>query len=326
MQRKRNKFLKRIILLIVTALAALAIINYKWIYDFWRGISYSPSAEVAEIRDRLELADYGAFLFNASQPVLSNRDEFNEKCRGERDEEDAILGCYTDEDIYVYNIVDEKLDGIRECTIAHELLHAVWRRMDNSEQEKFDGVLSKVYEQNKSFLAEELGIYEEDERREELYVRAGTEVKNLPEELEQHFKQIFKNQDKVVGYYDKYIKVFRDLQAELDSLNAEIEKMRAEIKIRETDYEQRAERLSADIAEFNRCAETVGCFTNQWNFDRRRNALVSEQSALEALYDEVNKLVDECNAKIEKYNDDVISNNQLNQVINSTVEVDAVGT
>lgn len=324
MQRRGFRFLRWVVLVIVAALVALAIVNREWIYDFWRGISYSPSEEAAEIRERLDLADYGVFLFNASQPALSNRDEFNEKCRGERDEEDAILGCYTDEDIYVYNIVDEKLDGIRECTTAHELLHAVWRRMDQNEQERFRSSLSQVYEQNKSFLAEELDIYEENERREELYVRAGTEVKDLPEELEQHFERIFKDQDKVVGYYDKYIKVFRDLQAELDSLKAEIERMRAEIETKEADYERRVDQLNANITEFNRCADTAGCFTSQWEFDRRRNVLINEQSVLETLYDEINRLVDECNAKIDKYNDDVVSNNELNQVINSAAEMDEI--
>lgn len=322
MKRGVKGLLGWMLVIIVAGLVVLAIINREWIYDFWRGVTFEPSSEVATLREELDLADYGMFLFNASQPALSNRDEFNENCRFERNEEEAILGCYSDGNIYIYNIVDKRLDGVRECTAAHELLHAVWRRMSEDERREFEKALSLVYEQNKEFLEDELGIYHDDERMEELYVRAGTEVKNLPAELESHFVKIFRDQDKVVGYYDKYISVFRELEAELDRLKVEMDELEVIIRAKEADYTQRATRLDADIAEFNRCAETAGCFTSQWVFNQRRNVLVNEQEALDMLYEDINALVNEYNAKVDQYNEDVLSSNRLNQIINSTTKVE----
>ena len=262
-----------------------------------------------EIRDELGLTEYGGFLFNASMPVLSDRDEFNEKCRFERDEEDAVLGCYLDKDIYIYDITDARLDGVRECTTAHELLHAVWKRMGEDERNSYAELLAEVYEKNKDFLEEELSIYDNNERREELYVRAGTEVKNLPKELENHFAKVFKDQDKVVGYYDKYITVFRNLQAELDSLKSEMEEIKLQIEAKEAEYTQAAEQLNADIAEFN----------------RSRNVLISRQEALDELYDEIDALANEYNARVDKYNEDVVSSNKLNQIMNSASKVEGLG-
>ena len=322
MKRKMTKVLKWMALAIVLVLVVLIVARREWIYDFWRGVSYRPSKEMVEIRDRLGLTDYGVFLFNASQPALNDSEEFNEKCRFEQDGNDAIVGCYTDQNIHVYNIKDSELDGIRECTSAHELLHAVWDRMGEDERESYYESLSLVLNQNNEYLKDELELYEENAKREELYVRAGTEIKDLPKDLEAHYAKIFKDQDKVVSYYDKYISVFRNLQAELESLKAEMETIKAQIDTKESDYARRVDQLNKDIAEFNQCAATEGCSTSQWSFLVQRNALISEQAALESLYQEINDLIDSYNVKVNKYNEDVISSNKLNQMINSTAEVE----
>ena len=305
----------------IVVVATFVVVKRDWISDFWRGLFYKPTSEVANIQDKLGLTEHGEFLFKASQPILSESEEFNDKCRFEQDGGDAIVGCYTDKNIYVYNIKNQELDGIRECTMAHELLHAVWDRMSDNERESYYEPLSQVLKQNGEYLEEELEIYDETAKREELYVRAGTEIKNLPDDLEKHFATIFKDQDKVVSFYDKYISVFRNLQAELDALEAEMNEIKSQINTKEEDYKKRAEQLNASIAEFNSCAETAGCFVSEWTFAVQRNRLIAEQQALQALYDEISKLIDEYNAKVDKYNEDVISSNKLNQMINSTTEI-----
>lgn len=322
MFRKYRYLWKWFVLLIVVVLVTLIVFNRDWIKDFWRGLSYKPSTEMAQIRDKLDLTSQGEFLFNASQPVLNESEDFNEICRFEKDEENAVLGCYREENIYVYNIEDSELDGIRELTAAHELLHAVWARMGESERMNYADSLSEVLKQNKEILEDELGTYDSNEQKEELYVRAGTEIKKLPNDLEKHFATIFKNQDKVVDYYNKYISVFNNLKAEMEGLMAEMNRLQGVIDEKTVFYEQRANQLNAEIVEFNNCAEMAGCFTSQWAFYQRRNALIAEQAETERLYDEINSLIDEYNINVEKYNQDVISNKKLNQKINSAAKVE----
>ena len=295
------------------------MMNREWIYDNYRGMIYEPSTEMSEIRNSLGLKERGEFLFNASQPVLAEKEEFNNMCRTVTTET-AVLGCYTLGNIYVYNIVDTELKGIRELTTAHELLHAVWARLDENEREALAPALKQTLEENKDALGEELAIYDGSERQEELYVRAGTEVKKLPEVLEKHFGEIFMNQDKIVSYYESYITVFNELEAEMDSLKKEMEAIEPELNAKMNEYENRVMQLNARIVSFNNCANTMGCFESESEFYGERAVLVGEQQSLEILYAEINNLIDAYNIKVEQYNADVVRGETLNQKINSTAK------
>lgn len=306
-----------IFLLILIVVGVGVYLNREWLYDYYRGMTYQPSSEMARIRNDLQLTERGEFLFNASQPVLSEAVEFNQYCR-DGVSEIAVLGCYTDRSIYIYNIVDADLDGIRELTTAHELLHANWARMSEDEQRALTTVLTQTFEANQDLLTDELENYNVSERQEELYVRAGTEVANLPTELERHYAEFFKDQDAVVRYYNAYIGVFKNLQAEMDNLQAEMEGLRRGIDDKTAEYERRIKQLDADIMSFNSCARVMGCFETEEEFNVRRGALLSEQTALEGLYDEINNSITSYNEKVELYNADVAYGERLNTIINST--------
>lgn len=312
------------LLVILTAIAIAIVLNRQWIYDFWRGRTYVASAEMSDIRTSLGLTGQGEFLFNASQPELSTREDFNERCRKEGDEI-AILGCYTEGNIYVYNITDAELDGIREVTAAHELLHAAFARMSDDEKSALRPYLDQVYKDNEQILSEDLANYNAAEEFEELYVRAGTEVKDLPAALESHYAKIFKNQDLVVGFYEKYIIVFRELKAELEALEDEMASLTEQIEQKTIEYENRIEGLNASIISFNSCAGVAGCFVSEADFYARRNVLVGEQNALERMYEEINGLIDEYNAKVEIYNADVLRSERLNTIINSSNKPQEIG-
>lgn len=314
---KKGHLVGLVFLLILIAVGVGIYLNREWLYDYYRGTTYQPSSEMVRIRNDLQLTERGEFLFNASQPVLSEASEFNQYCR-DGVSEIAVLGCYTARNIYVYNIVDIELNGIRELTTAHELLHANWARMSENEKRALDSVLIQAYEANRDLLTEELDNYHANERQEELYVRAGTEIANLPMELENHYALFFKDQDAVVRYYNMYIGVFNNLQAEMDNLQAEMDTLKRGIDDKTVEYERRAEQLDADITSFNSCAKVMGCFETEEEFNVRRGALLSEQTALQGLYNEINDLITNYNEKVELYNADVAHGEKLNTIINST--------
>ncbi len=301
-------------------LVVVGLLNRDYLKDLIRGMNYRPSEEMGRILDKLDLTDRGEFVFKASQPMLSGRGEFNAHCRTDLSVETAVLGCYVDDGIYVYDVEAEELEGIRELTTAHELLHAVWARMSEGERRDLTSDLTHVFEDNQAILAEEIDGYETSEKQEELYVRAGTEVASLPAGLEKHYAEIFKNQDAVVGFYNKYIAVFRQIQAEMAELTGEMESLKAEIDSKTTEYEERAKQLAGEITSFNECAETAGCFNSQWAFNAKRGELVAEQEALEAMYVEIGEMVERYNILVEKYNEDVLYNDKLNSLINSNIE------
>ena len=102
-QKTKRNYCGWVILLVLVAIATIIVLNRAWIYDWFRGITYQPNAEMAGIRGKLNLTGRGEFLFNATQPELNEADAFNANCRQDESEV-AVLGCYTAGNIYVYNI------------------------------------------------------------------------------------------------------------------------------------------------------------------------------------------------------------------------------
>ena len=312
-----KKYVKWLGLIAVLVVAVTVVLNQQWINDYLRGFGYEPEGEMGRIMRDLGLTERGEFLFKASRPELSSQDEFNTTCRTVMEEEMAVLGCYVGDSIYVYNIESAELDGIRELTTAHELLHAVWARMSLGERSELDDELSQALKANQSVLGEELEAYDDEQRQEELFVRAGTEVANLPAELEKVYGEVFRDQDKVVRFYDKYIGVFREMEREMEELTTRMERIQTEINGLSGDYERRVDVLNSEIDDFNACADTAGCFESEGTFYSRRAVLVGEQEALEGMYNQINGLVDQYNELVEKYNADVTRTEKLNRVMNS---------
>ena len=302
--------------MVLAVVIVTAAVNWKWIYDWYLGVVYTPSVEMVTIREELGLTDEGKFIFNAAQPILSEAKEFNQNCRQE-ESETAVLGCYKNGNIYIYNITAAELDGIRELTTAHELLHAKWARMNEDERRGLIESLTHVFEDNQELLESEIEPYEVSERQEELYVRSGTEIKNLPEDLERHFAEIFKDQDAVVDFYEKYIAVFREIKVKMAGLLEETEALKEEIGVYTTSYERQANQLEADIVSFNSCAAVEGCFASEGEFYARRKQLVLKQGELEEMNDKINNLIDKYNEKVEEYNADVTESRKLQDMINS---------
>lgn len=319
--KQKRHYAKWIVLGVIVAVVVTIILNRAWIYDWYRGASYQPTAEMATIREKLELTGKGEFVFGAAQPVLSAAKEFNANCRQD-ETEIAVLGCYTEGNIYVYNITDTNLDGIRELTTAHELLHAVWARMSDDEKKALVEPLTRTFEANQVLLGAEIESYDIEEKQEELYVRAGTEIRELPAVLEKHYGEIFDERRKVVGYYEQYIGVFREIKSRMEVLEVEMETLSISIGEKTEEYTRLASQLEADIVSFNSCAEVAGCFRSESEFNLRRNELINRQNELEALNEEINQLIDEYNIRVDEYNADVTESRKLQDMINSNSKVE----
>lgn len=323
MGKKNHKIFFVVCSLILMIVVAVVWLNFGVVKDFLVGLSYRPTDEMVEIRESLGLTGTGARIFNASMPVLQEKQEFNSNCR-EVENESAILGCYRDDRIFVYNIVDEELPGIRELTAAHELLHAVYDRMSNEDKARWRNELVSVYRENQDVLGEEIELYNDSEKQEELYVRAGTEIADLPENLERHYAEIFEDQDKIAGYYNSYIKVFREIEVKLETLYGEIETLGEKIAAKTSEYEASLEALDSEISEFNNCAATADCFSSTYAFNKRRAELIGKKETLEAFYNEINTMVAEYNEMIEEYNEYALHGQTLNMVINSSEKVEGL--
>jgi hypothetical protein len=274
-----------VVLFVSAVLALILVLNRQGIVDQLAVWQYHPTQEIAAFADRTAMSDHGEFLFYASQPSLEGTQVFNEKC-ARIEQSSAILGCYDGRNIFIYDVKNAKLDGIREVTAAHEMLHAAYLRMGDAERAKVDNLVEAEYAKlsgNQEF-AERMAFYartEPGERDNELHSIIGTEVASINPELEAHYKVYFTDRAKVVALHTQYASIFYQLQSRGKELSAELEKLADTIEAASSAYNQATVQLNNDIQSFNNRANN-GAFSSQAQFNSERAALVARVANLDA--------------------------------------------
>lgn len=294
---------------IVLAVAAILLITFRQrIVDqisFWQ---YEPTDAVTSIADRSGMNDEGIFYFYASQPILESTQNFNDACMTAENTM-SVLGCYTRNRIYVYDIQDDKLDGIREVTAVHEALHAIYQRLTVQEKSRLEEMLQVEYEKliKDSGYAERLEYYERaepGERYNELFSVVGTEISDISNDLEEFYGRYFDDRQDTVALYKKYSQVFIELKQRSDTLSVQLESMYASINTATEKHNDAVVALNKEVTLFNAKAEE-GLFATHAEF-------VSERNALEVKIDKINKEADDINDDISTYNGLLKEYNQIN--------------
>ena len=301
-------------------LATYAVLQSTWLMDTLKGWGYEPDAKVAAMVADLELTDTGWRILKATRPIIEGSTEFNEHCNS-HNAEISLLGCYIDGRIYIYEIELPQLAAANKVTVAHELLHAAWERMEESERREVSDWLGQVYQDQREWFDGELEVYADESHTEEIYTRAGTKVADLPNELEQHYAKFFQNRAAIVQFYQDYETPFLTLKLEMADLADEIGAMGQEIETERTNYLQNLEDLDARIEKFNACAETAGCFARQSDFERQRQSLLSERTNLEDVRTELNKKIEQNNQRVQDYRERQLQLGELNNAMNSNIEL-----
>jgi hypothetical protein len=322
-QPKRHSSVTSLVILIVLiALSAFVWMNHQYLVDtvsFWR---FQPSSEVATIASRAVLSDSGKFLFYASQPSIDEKVTFNNECE-RKESGTAILGCYVNERIYLYNVTDQRLDGIKEVTAAHEMLHAVYERMSDSDRSTVNGLVEAEYQKLKSNpdYAERMAFYdrtEPGERDNELHSIIGTEIGPISADLEAHYAKYFGDRSKVVGFYNSYNSAFSKLGAEAKTLSAQLDAINVKIKNASDKYNSDVKDLNGSIGAFNQRAAS-GSFSSQAQFNTERATLVARANTVASERDAINAMIDQYNTYRDQYNNIVTQSNDLYKSIDSSL-------
>jgi hypothetical protein len=284
-QHSAAGYIATIVVVFISIAATLfLVVNRQSVIDHIAVWQYKPSAEVATFADRVDLSEAGKFLFYASQPSLEGTQAFNAKCsRLERTT--AVLGCYDGRIIYVYDVPNPTLDGIREVTAAHEMLHAAYQRLSGGDLKKVNALVEAEYEKlrNNAEFAERMAFYartEPGERDNELHSIIGTEVASISPDLEAYYKTYFDDRSKVVALHTHYASIFASLQVRSDELSSQMTVLADAIEQESKAYNGNVNQLNTDIAAFNARAKN-GTFSSQAQFNSERSALIARSTALE---------------------------------------------
>ena len=280
-----------------------------------------PTATIVAYADRSTMTGEGRFLFYASRPSIESTGSFDTHCASET-EDVGILGCYvlSDRKIFLFNVTDDRLDGLEEVVAAHEMLHAAWDRMSDSER----ATITPLLEAEASARADDPAFVktvkyyataEPGERLNELHSIIGTEFADISAELESYYATFFSDRRALVQLHLTSDAVFTERQADISNIVDQTSALKSSIDADYVSYNSGYDSLNADITSFNEKADEGGYFT-QREFDQQRQELVTRQADLDTLYASIAERVtqyDELVAQLDALNAEVT---ELNQSIN----------
>lgn len=311
-----------LIIAVSVVLALLLLLNRQRVLDQVTVWQYKPSNDIVQLADRSGMNDTGKFYFYASEPKVEAASPFNKDC-GTTETSTAILGCYNGRNIFIYNVTNTELTGIKETTAAHEMLHAAYARLNDGEKKYVDGLLEAEYQSLKSDknFATRMAFYdktEPGERDNELHSVIGTEVTSIGGDLEQYYNKYFVNRSKVLAMHNSYASVFASLQAESDSLSKQLTDLGNTITQQTQDYNARVAALKVAITSFNQRANN-GDFSSKAAFDSERATLVAQANQLDQMRETINTEIAEYNNLRNKLQSVASQSAALNQSIDSSL-------
>lgn len=290
----------------------------QWV-DFWRYRFYTPSTEVIAIADKTSMTDNARYLFYVSDPAIEDAEQFNSHCAGLDSEQTAVLGCYKLQKIFLYDVDDPRLYGIKEVTAAHEMLHAVYERLPLEEKltvnKYIQDFLPKV---SNNHVKDLIKIYSDEGLYvllNEMHSILGTDVRNLSPELEEYYKKYFKDRGAVVGLAEAYEGVFTATKQKLSDHDAKLNDIKTKI---DSNYQV----LETKTSELNSASANL---ENLRSTDQNAyNAAVPAYNDLVRNYNnlvrQTRDLIAEYNALVEVRNKEAAVQNDLYNSLNSQFE------
>ena len=258
---------------LVGLMATYVGVNFQLLQDRLAGSDYSPSAEISEIVNTLRLTNRGEAVFYATHPQLQSKNDFNETCGRDGSELNYTLGCYRTSDsehIYVYDpeikTVDENgvyydFEADRNVTILHEMLHAVYERLNNSERTDVCDDLRMV-EKGVDGLSAELEPYDESQYCSEAFARVGSEYlaqlggSNSADRLKKIYGNYFEVNEGLLDSYWDNIKQSRELGDAISDSNTALDLAKIQLHNEIDDYyrnstDEKYSNVQSHILQYN---------------------------------------------------------------------------
>lgn len=257
----------------------------QWVVDAIAYYQYEPSSRVQQMAKDAKLTKDSQFMFYASRPAVQSSESFNESCQ-RKEANSPILGCYSAHRIFIFDVTDERLDGIETVTAAHETLHAIWERLSDQEKQRLTPLLKAAYERvADDDLKERMAYYEKAEPGQsanELHSIIGTEYASIGSELESYYKRYFSDRASIVRLHSEVDSVFDKLSIEAKGLVKRIDGLVQSINEATAGYNEGIQQLNRDVESFNQRARQPGGFTTQSEFETELAALNARRDQLEA--------------------------------------------
>jgi len=323
MSDKKHSRVGLIVALIFSAailgFASWLFVNQRFVADQLSVWAYSAPENIQKIEERVDFTGKGRFYFYVTHPEVASADTFNQDCP-RQETNSPILGCYVAGRIFIFDIKNEQLDGIKEVTAAHEMLHAVWERMSADEQARIGGLLRSEYAKlTNGKLKDRMDYYartEPGQFENELHSIIGTEFTNISPELEDYYQQYFEDRQNVLAFHAKYDALFTSLVDQRDTLYEQLLTLGQSIETRSAAYNVAVNQLSSDIADFNNRAKNSD-FSSISQFNNERAVMIARTDELSAERAAINADINRYNVLFAQYEEVAVQIETLNKSIDS---------
>ncbi len=260
------------------------------------------------------MTDKARRIFYVNKPQIENKSSFAKSCPNSSKEQSIVLGCYhSDQDgIFLLGVSDERLNGVEQVTAAHEMLHAAYDRLSSSERQRVNSLLEDYYKNQLKDprILKTIDDYKRTEPKDvvnEMHSIFGTEVANLPSQLETYYQRYFSDRSKVAAYAAKYQAEFSSRQAIVDNADSQLAVLKSEIETNETELNSKQSTIDSQrqklvslrndgslaaynagvpiynnlVDGYNRQVQTIRSLIARYNqLVERRNAVALEEDQL----------------------------------------------
>lgn len=310
-------------LALLTAGLAVALLQGPRLYDRYAAAQYMPTTEIRAVNTALALTDEGERLLYASHPVIEDQQAFNDDCQS-TERTAAMLGCYYQRKIFLFNVQNAELQGVVEVTAAHEMLHAAYDRLNFLERPEVDKLIRAEYNRVKDdeTIKSLMEYYERAQPgsdSNELHSIIGTTVRDISPELEKYYARYFTNRKAIVEMNARYNAVFDEIKVKAEQLSADLSTEGERITSELASYEADQQQLQIDITTFNQRASN-GDFPTRQSFESARSTLVRRSNLLNTRRENLNARIAAYNQRIAELNALSVKAKELNKSINGVPE------
>lgn len=314
-----------VLLIAVVIGVVFAYMHRQQINDHFAAQRFQPTASVSKLTKELHLTDDGHRIFWASEPTLDASQNFNKQCsKVDHSEDGHILGCYSNSKIHLFEVTDKRLNGIVEVTAAHEMLHAAFARLDESEKKTLVRKLTKLYaqlEETHPEVKQRMSVYASLSKTafaNELHSVLATEVRDLPSWLEKHYATWLEDRTAILNCFDGYHAVFNELKNRADQLESEMSTLRADIERRKANYD-------AAVAQFNTEWQSFLARNDAFEFSSDPDEFYRLRSEFYERRDALGSEMRQLNSDIERYEElrkEIMALSELNHELEQQMDSD----
>ncbi len=286
-------------------------------YDWWALRNYQPPTAVVALADETTMNTDSRRVFYVNRPQIQDKAAFYASCN--ENEQTIVLGCYIErKGIFLLHVSDERLNGVEQVTAAHEMLHAAYDRLANSEKAKINTLLNQEYSKlNDPSITEKINEYKKNgaDVINELHSILGTEVADLSPELELYYRQYFTDRAKIAAYAKQYENVFISRKKQLEDYNSQLDSIEKQVVANNASLATQAQDLDAEKARLTE-------LRNNGDIDSYNAGVAPYNSKLRVynnLVDQTKQLVAEYKSILDRRNQLAVEAQELTKALDSRI-------